>query len=1376
MMKFTAAFLFLICVAFSSNAQNTGDFRAAYNGAWEDANTWEKYDGTQWELTIEVPSLNSNVYIPNGMEVTVNERVACNDLHIHTAGHLSLGADTLEVWGQLNFYSSASFPVDNAIVPSGPDYLINSTSEGALIFKGATRTIVAPGSGGTSNALAGYNMVLALDEGATATIDDNFRVGNLDVLSGNFTVNADSLFAGSTTGLNDGKVFVGEHVVFNPPAKSIARTIDQPIASFTLDSLAILNVATSDLILAANHVFLKGTVVVEEALGTDIFLPSNGSITGAAAIGTYNNLILQGSTAKILSGNTVINGILTKTSADLQNPSSYTLVYGLDGGLKYKDASHIITDDFLFPATNGPAHLIIDNSTIYLHEDRTLQGGLSLNNGILNLSSRTLTFGANSPPINGDFSESNYIELDETASVRKMFSAPGSFYFPIGTSNKYTPANISVNSGDFSSNDYLGVTVKDEKYPYDNSLSLIERHWIINSSLGDLNFDGVFKYHSSDPRGNEASIMAYIYGQSREEPLSLCDATSKTLSFNNVSTDLSEFYITGSNKCNVIDDTIAVVEGDYCGSVDLDIIIGSVAQTGNPATNKYIWQKRFNYGDWADIAGATDKDYDPDEITVPGIYEFRRVVTNTSCFVPHMSNVFAFTLYPEVADFAIGAATIEEFCLTGTGFEIVGEQPTGGDGAFSYIWERSKNSGAYAIVGGDTKDFEETEELGPGTYAYKRGVVSSVCGVTYSDSVVVEVYEEVSNFNIVAEASFGEYCGIPSEVVLKSTSSGGPQGGDGTYSYLWERSTDGISYLEVGTSEVLHDTTIPDYGKYYYRRTVASFTCATKTSNAVTINIYPEIEDNTIGKEEEIYCAESSSFTIEGSEVSGGGNYPHVFRWEKSTDGVSFVNLNSDTKDYNEAELLPGDYYYRRIVNNGVCRDTSDVLSVKVLYPVTNNDVTEPLISEYCGVPEMITLEASIPEGGDGTYSYFWERSIDGGEFVSLGIDTKDLSDTDLTIPGEYEYRRIVVSGSCEASVSNTVQITLYPELSANAIAATEEYCNVATGVVLTGSAMSGGDGTYAYIWEREKDGEGFLEVGTDVHYEETSALSQGTYKYRRTVTSATCSSTSEVFTISVYPPVTGNTIVAPEIANYCGTSEGFVIDGAIPTGGSGDYVYRYERKYNEGAWEAIGGNTASLEEAPLSQPGTYQYRRIVGKGACEESISNIVTIQVSTPMEITGTVTETKDNEKTGAISIEVSGGTPPFSYTWSNAAFTPNIASLDGGEYTVEVVDAAGCKASATFVVSRILGLHDSPNIEFYQLYPNPVRETLYIEASFRKSLATKIYIVNMVGEVIKTVQTTPASNLKLEVNMHAYPGGIYFVKVEIDGKMETWKFIKQ
>lgn len=103
--------------------------------------------------------------------------------------------------------------------------------------------------------------------------------------------------------------------------------------------------------------------------------------------------------------------------------------------------------------------------------------------------------------------------------------------------------------------------------------------------------------------------------------------------------------------------------------------------------------------------------------------------------------------------------------------------------------------------------------------------------------------------------------------------------------------------------------------------------------------------------------------------------------------------------------------------------------------------------------------------------------------------------------------------------------------------------------------------------------------------------------------------------------------------------------------------------------------------------------------------------------LSIQGQVTApTSQNPTGGAIDLMVSGGHPPYSYTWSHGFSGANPSGLAAGSYTVLVRDAKGCVAETTFVLSLTTEMPKASTVPA-RIFTNPFSQTLCVEVSADK-----------------------------------------------------------
>lgn len=95
---------------------------------------------------------------------------------------------------------------------------------------------------------------------------------------------------------------------------------------------------------------------------------------------------------------------------------------------------------------------------------------------------------------------------------------------------------------------------------------------------------------------------------------------------------------------------------------------------------------------------------------------------------------------------------------------------------------------------------------------------------------------------------------------------------------------------------------------------------------------------------------------------------------------------------------------------------------------------------------------------------------------------------------------------------------------------------------------------------------------------------------------------------------------------------------------------------------------------------GTYNVT-VTDAAGCTKTTS--ATITQPPALVLTSVATGSTCGSANGSINLTVSGGTSPYTFSWSNGATTEDISNVLAGSYTVTVTDFKGCTAVHTKVV---------------------------------------------------------------------------------------------
>lgn len=280
----------------------------------------------------------------------------------------------------------------------------------------------------------------------------------------------------------------------------------------------------------------------------------------------------------------------------------------------------------------------------------------------------------------------------------------------------------------------------------------------------------------------------------------------------------------------------------------------------------------------------------------------------------------------------------------------------------------------------------------------------------------------------------------------------------------------------------------------------------------------------------------------------------------------------------------------------------------------------------------------TISTGGSFTAPYIYTWSPSAGSTNSISNLSAGIYSVTVTD-----------ANGCSASATQT--ITQPPVLTVNPTY-TNVGCNGGSSGTATGS-VTGGTGPYSYLWLP-----GAFSTSS------ITSLPIGTYSL--SVTDSKGCTTAGSVTITQPPALS---ITSSTTSANCGQS-----NGTATVSGSGGFA-PYTWTWSNGQ---TGVNATGLTS------GTYIVT-ITDINLCSKNAA--VTIgNIAGPTATISSFNNISCNGgNDGNATISVSGGTPPFTYLWSNGQITPTASNLGPGIYSVNAKDAAGCIATTTITITQ-------------------------------------------------------------------------------------------
>lgn len=381
-----------------------------------------------------------------------------------------------------------------------------------------------------------------------------------------------------------------------------------------------------------------------------------------------------------------------------------------------------------------------------------------------------------------------------------------------------------------------------------------------------------------------------------------------------------------------------------------------------------------------------------------------------------------------------------------------------------------------------------------------------------------------------------------------------------------------------------------------------------------------------------VSCYNGADATID--LTVNGGTAPYSYKWFDQ----NYVQLAMTTEDLTNVSAQT---YYVEVTDAQGCLETTQITISQPAAPLDILLSSQTNISCFGGNDGAIDIEVS---GGTIPYGYTWSNASTSQDLSGLVVGSYTVDVTD--------------NNGCTSQL--TVDLTQPDEPLASAIISTDVFCNGdATGTI--DLSVTGGTAPYGYNWSNAAT------------TEDQAAVSAGNYSV--TVTDANGCTLNDN-TIIYEPTALAETSSSTAVLCYGGN------DGAVSiavTGGITPYSYTWNDDLN---------NQLSATANSLTDLEAGDYTVVVTDSNNCEISSTITVSQPAAPIELSTAITNVLcKGDATGAVNLTVTGGTPNYTYLWSDNSTAEDLANYTAGAYKVVVTDNNGCADSLEAIIEEPL-----------------------------------------------------------------------------------------